>query len=192
MKKNTLDPSSQTPIELTASGQTFRIVPDKIDTITRIICAGLRVDDLELSWDFVDDEEMQALNRQYREKDRTTDVLSFPQFEWDEPLSFTPPLWPLPEAGERDEELPPEALGDVIMSPSVALANARSIGHDLDREVCFLLVHGILHLCGHDHMVPAEEERMTKEQQAIMKFLETVDGAPLWTGCATLVRAGAR
>ncbi|RYZ58003.1 MAG: rRNA maturation RNase YbeY [Proteobacteria bacterium] len=181
-----MDSDSQPFIELTTEDSTFRIDPLKVESLTRIICTGLGVDTFELSWDFVDDEAMQQLNRQYREKNTSTDVLSFPQQEWEEPLEFIAPEWPLADSDEDDEDLPPEMLGDVVISPNVALKNARSIGHSLDREVCFLLVHGILHLCGHDHLVPEEEERMTREQQAIMKYLEAVDGAPLWTHCATV------
>lgn len=187
-----LDPSSQNFIELSCSDEdsnstyTYRIDADKIETLTQHIMRGLGVEAYELSWNFVDDEEMQVLNREYREKDRSTDVLSFPQQEWDEALSFEQPDDTSAEDAEVDDELPPEMLGDVIISPMMALQNAKSIGHALDREVCFLLVHGILHLCGHDHMNPTEEERMTKEQQAIMKYLETITGdeQPLWVGCA--------
>ncbi len=181
-----MDSDSQPIIELSTADSTFRIDPLKVESLTKIICTGLGVETFELSWDFVDDEAMQHLNRQYREKNSTTDVLSFPQQEWEEPLEFIAPTWPLADAEEEDEEMPPEMLGDVVISPSVALKNARSIGHALDREVCFLLVHGILHLCGHDHLEPQEEERMTTQQQAIMKYLETVNGAPLWTHCATV------
>lgn len=188
-----MDPSSQNFIELsctdetTSSIRTYQIDPDKIENLIQHICKGLGVDSLELSWNFVDDEEMQELNRQYREKDRSTDVLSFPQQEWPEPLAFeNPESFADGEAHDDDEEfeVPPEMLGDVVISPNVALQNARSIGHDLDREVCFLLVHGILHLCGHDHMSPDEEERMTREQQAIMKYLESRPEGPLWINCA--------
>ncbi len=183
-----MDPSSQNFIELTCPDEDSQITrkylidPDKIELLTYHICRGLGVSAMELSWNFVDDEEMQTLNRQYREKDRSTDVLSFPQQEWEEPLSFETPG----EDEDYDEDLdgPPDMLGDVIISPNVALHNARNIGHDLDREVCFLLVHGILHLCGHDHMNPVEEERMVKEQQTIMKYLETQKEGPLWIGCA--------
>ncbi|MBC7661893.1 MAG: rRNA maturation RNase YbeY [Chitinophagaceae bacterium] len=183
-----MDSDSQPYIELTADSRTFRIDPNKIESLTKIICTGLGVETFELSWDFVDDEVMQTLNHQYREKNTSTDVLSFPQQEWEEPLEFIAPPWPIEARAEEDvdEDIPPELLGDVVISPSVALKNARSIGHDLDREVCFLLVHGILHLCGHDHLEPIEEERMTAQQQKIMTYLEAIDGAPLWTHCAKL------
>jgi probable rRNA maturation factor len=182
-----LDPSSQNFIELETTDSTsrtiYRIDLEKIESLTKHICAGLGVSDFELSWDFTSDEQMRALNHQYRDKDRTTDVLSFPQQEWQEPLSFdTPKEEDFHVAGEG----PPDMLGDVVISPSVALQNAKSIGHGLDREVAFLLVHGILHLCGHDHLDPDEEERMTKEQQIIMKYLESHPKGPLWIDCVSM------
>lgn len=160
----------------------FEIQADIIDRLARVICAGLGLPDYEVSWDFIDPEEMKSLNQQYRDKDRSTDVLSFPQEEWGEPLHFEAPSWPLPDT-DHAEDQPPQMLGDVIISPEDALANATGIGHRLDRETAFLLVHGILHLCGHDHMEPAEELRMIAEQQAIMAFLERAEQSPLWTGC---------
>lgn len=184
-----MDPSSQNFIELSCtdedSTRTYRIDPDKIDSLTQHICRGLGVETYELSWDFIDDEAMRTLNRQYRDKDRSTDVLSFPQQEWAEALAFETPE-PLAENEDESEDLdsPPEMLGDVVISPRVAHQNARNIGHSLDREISFLLVHGILHLCGHDHENPEEEERMTREQQAIMKYLETASADPLWINCA--------
>ncbi len=160
----------------------FQIQADIIDRLTQIICAGLGLPEYEVSWDFIDQDEMKSLNQEYRDKDRSTDVLSFPQEEWAEPLHFEAPSWPLPEV-DRSEDEPPQMLGDVIISPEDALANAQSIGHALDRETAFLLVHGILHLCGHDHIEPQDEQRMIAEQQAIMAFLERAEQSPLWTGC---------
>jgi probable rRNA maturation factor len=160
----------------------FHIQADRIERLARTVCTGLGLPDYQVSWDFIAQDEMQALNQQYRGKDRSTDVLSFPQEEWDEPLHFEAPPWPLPDT-ETDDNEPPQMLGDVIISPEDALANANSIGHSLDRETAFLLVHGILHLCGHDHMQPEEEQRMIAEQQAIMAFLERAEQSPLWTGC---------
>ncbi|HYX35211.1 MAG TPA: rRNA maturation RNase YbeY [Oligoflexus sp.] len=160
----------------------FEIQAPIIDRLSRVICAGLGLPDYEVSWDFIDQDEMKTLNHQYRGKDQSTDVLSFPQEEWAEPLHFAPPQWPLPES-HQDDDMPPQMLGDVIISPADALANAENIGNKLDRETAFLLVHGILHLCGHDHLQPEDEQRMIAEQQAIMAFLERAEQSPLWTGC---------
>lgn len=160
----------------------FSVQTPIVDRLVRAVCTGLGLETYEVSWNFVDPIEMQSLNQQYRQKDRSTDVLSFPQEEWAEPLHFAAPAWPL-AAAAADDDQPPEMLGDVIISPEDALTNASEIGHSLDRETAFLLVHGILHLCGHDHMQPEEEQRMIAEQQAIMTFLERAERSPLWTGC---------
>ncbi len=160
----------------------FTVQASTFDRLARAICTGLGLPTYEVSWDFIDQEEMRSLNKQYRDKDSSTDVLSFPQEQWPDPLRFRAPVWPLPEP-TIDEELPPKMLGDVIISPVDALQNAKGIGHSLDREAAFLLVHGILHLCGHDHIQANEEQKMVTEQRAIMSFLETIEARPLWTGC---------
>ncbi|MBT9175866.1 MAG: Endoribonuclease YbeY [Firmicutes bacterium] len=93
-------------------------------------------EDTELSLAFVDDKEMQRLNLAFRGQDRPTDVLSF--------------------ADACEEELirpegAPKLLGDIVISLERALAQAEEYGHSLEREVAFLLVHGLLHLAGFDH-----------------------------------------
>ncbi len=95
----------------------------------------------ELSVLLTDDEEMTALNRQYRGRDRTTDVLSFSQQE-----------------GERSG-LQPALLGDVVISLPAAARQARERSAALWDEVLVLLVHGVLHLLGHDHAGMRREQR---------------------------------
>jgi probable rRNA maturation factor len=181
-----LEPDSIPYITVASATQRFRIRPESIDLIARTVCAGLGLDDYEVSWDFVDTAAMRELNNQFRSKDRSTDVLSFPQEEWLTPRLFQRPQWPLPPLPSEDDDLPPQVLGDVVISPADALQNAENIGHNLDRETCFLLVHGILHLCGHDHMEPEEERLMIEQQKLIMEFLETVADRPLWADCISL------
>jgi probable rRNA maturation factor len=114
-------------------------------------------------------------------------VLSFPQHEFPKPLEVLP-------RARRAKARPgiPDPLGDVVISLPEALANAEAIGHALDREVAFLLVHGILHLCGHDHMVPKDERRMLAAQRQLMGILARKagpHGKPLWTKCVRKKRA---
>lgn len=71
-------------------------------------------------------------------------------------------------------------LGDLVISLEDAARNANDIGHSLDREAGFLIVHGILHLCGHDHMEPAEEELMTSMQRSLMDRMNAEFTPPLW------------
>ncbi len=113
----------------------------------------------QISLVLTDDETVRQLNREYRGLDRTTDVLSFSFEHWghwegdeDAPIPVDDALtgWPLP-----DEEPPP--LGEIVISVPQAARQAESQGVPLRRELALLIVHGALHLLGHDHY--EEEER---------------------------------
>jgi probable rRNA maturation factor len=97
-------------------------------------------DSAELSIVLTDDAEIHALNRDYRGRDRPTDVLSFAQREGEGPV---------------DESL----LGDVILSVPTAERQARERGQSVESELLELLAHGLLHLLGYDHEISEEEER---------------------------------
>lgn len=152
----------------------YSVDRDKIRAIAGLVCSSLGFRTWELSITFVDSDEIRSLNAEYRNIDKSTDVLSFPLQEWDEPITFEKPFKPT-TAGKNPL---PFMLGDLVISLQDAEKNAKDIGHSLDRETCFLLVHGILHLCGHDHMEPEEEELMTSMQRILMEKLATP--APMW------------
>lgn len=142
----------------------YKIDRKKISHIVTEISRRLGVAQYEICLQFVSPRKMQALNKKYRHQDKSTDVLSFPQYTWKRalkvkstPTSAVKILNPLP-------------LGDVIICPDEAENNAQETGHTLDKEVCFLLVHGILHLVGHDHMKTPEKKRMFTEQRKLMRF----------------------
>ncbi len=135
------------------------------------------VADHELSVSFVDSQTIQNLNKEHRDKDSATDVLSFPQCEFSPPLRCSATSKDiLPFEGT----IPPQTLGDVIISLDEAFSNAKKIGQDIEKEVCFLIVHGVLHLCGHDHIEKDDEEKMLQEQRALMTLIETEANAPKW------------
>lgn len=100
-----------------------------------------------------DDEELQALNKQWRGLDRPTDVLSFAEQEGAPLTSLSPKTF----------------LGDIIISAERATAQGRDLGHGTVREMTFLVVHGLLHLLGYDHMEPEEEWEMLAMQREIME-----------------------
>jgi probable rRNA maturation factor len=114
--------------------------------------------DCEISLTLTDNDGIHALNKQYRGIDAPTDVLSFPQIEY-----------------ENTEEPPTDnevMLGDVVISLEKAEAQADEFGHSFEREVAFLTVHSMLHLLGYDHINSEEEEKeMREKQSAIMKEL---------------------
>ena len=114
------------------------------------------LDDMtEVDITIVDDEEIHQLNRDYRNADRPTDVLSFALDEDDEDE---------PELLEGQLHL----LGDIIISAETATRQAEEFGHGLEREIVYLAVHGLLHLLGYDHMVEEDKVVMrAKEEEAL-------------------------
>ena len=114
------------------------------------------LDDMtEVDITIVDDEEIHQLNRDYRNVDRPTDVLSFALDEDDEDD---------PELLEGQLHL----LGDIIISAETATRQAEEFGHGLEREIVYLAVHGLLHLLGYDHMVEEDKVIMrAKEEEAL-------------------------
>jgi rRNA maturation RNase YbeY len=116
--------------------------------------------DKELSILFTDDEHMASLNQQYRDKEGSTDVLSFPMME-DLDRETAPALFE------------PVMLGDVVVSVDTALRDAEELKQPFERTVDRLLIHGILHLLGYDHeKSQADAMCMTKEEERLMAHLE--------------------
>ncbi|MDQ0339641.1 putative rRNA maturation factor [Caldalkalibacillus uzonensis] len=126
-----------------------------LEGLVQTAALALNLGDGEVSVTFVTDEEIRELNREYRDKDRPTDVLSFPMYEKEE--------WP--RLFEDDEYL---ILGDIIISVPRAKEQAEELGHSFERELGFLLVHGLLHLVGYDHDNDQHAERMFQLQEEIL------------------------
>ncbi len=132
------------------------------------ICQLLGVDRYDLSITFCDDTFIQQLNRQYRSKDKPTDVLSFPQEEWSSAISIEQPNTPL------ENSINAKSLGDLVISIDSALKNAKNISQPIQEEIYFLMIHGLLHLCGHDHLEKEEESVMIHQQKQILNRLNPV------------------
>lgn len=118
------------------------------------LVAALAPDAGSLGARFVGDREMRRVNRQFRAKDSTTDVLSFPGDEGD------------PEDGH---------LGDLLISVPAARRQAAAAGHSVDRELKVLLLHGVLHCLGHDHETDRGE--MERLERRLRKAWIPMDGA---------------
>jgi probable rRNA maturation factor len=116
--------------------------------------------DATVSLTLVRDAEMRDLNRDHREKDAPTDVLSFPLFE---PDAFDRTGATAPRAAVTGERM----LGDIVISVDTAARQAAAYDAPLEREVERLLIHGVLHLCGHDHMEPGERAVMEREERRL-------------------------
>ena len=116
----------------------------------------------EISITFVDNEEIREINRENRDIDRATDVLSFPMNEMKNGEFLYEP-----DTDERGRLI----LGDIVLSLEKAEAQAQEYGHSYKREVAFLCVHSMLHLIGFDHMVEEEEKQMFSLQEEILDSL---------------------
>ncbi|MFY9781040.1 MAG: rRNA maturation RNase YbeY [Candidatus Baltobacteraceae bacterium] len=117
-----------------------------------------------LSLSFVGDAAIRRLNREHRGKDTATDVLSFPLFEAAGPGARRAAKPVPPGAPER-------LLGDVVISVDTAWRQAREYDAPLQAEVERLLIHGLLHLLGHDHEEPRERARMVREERRLAAVL---------------------
>jgi probable rRNA maturation factor len=101
------------------------------------------------------DEDVQALNREFRNVDAPTDILSFPADD-------------IPDIGDDDE---PPYLGDLIIAYPYASAQAAHAGHDMDDSMTLLVVHGTLHLLGYDHDTPENRDLMWQAQAHALRAL---------------------
>ena len=140
--------------------------PELTGQVTRVIEAALKAERVEVPCEisvlFTDNDGIQAINREMREIDRPTDVLSFPMFELEPGV---PP--------EDEDYLDPETgmcpLGDMCISLERAEEQAKEYGHSLERELCYLAVHSVLHLLGYDHLDEGPMKRqMRAREEAIL------------------------
>ena len=127
------------------------------------VLAAAGVQSAELSLVLVSDRRMRSLNRRYRKKDRTTDVLAFPMHERKRGQIYFP---------RRKTNLSPFLLGDVVISLPTAKRQAAELGHSLRDEVSRLLVHGVLHLLGYDHERSERDALlMARREKAVLRTI---------------------
>ncbi|MBE4908020.1 rRNA maturation RNase YbeY [Bacillus luteolus] len=147
-------------LEIDFIDETQEVSEEHINTLTGLLNSAAAIEGVEegseLSITFVDNEKIQEINRDYRDKDRPTDVISFA----------------LEELGEGEIEIVgadmPRILGDIIISIPKTKEQAEEYGHSFLRELGFLAVHGFLHLVGYDHEEQEEEEIMFSRQREIL------------------------
>ena len=137
--------------------------------IERVLAAGERYlpqlpgsPEQEVFVCITDDREIQRVNKEHRDIDRATDVLSFPMLEHKDGMGEVDPLDLDPETGRL-------LLGDIILSADHVAAQAEEYGHSVERELTFLVCHGFLHLRGFDHMTGVDERKMMDTAEAILK-----------------------
>ncbi len=122
-----------------------------------------------------DDDAIHEINREYRNVDRATDVLSFPTVNY--PAGVTAGQADALLRRELDDELNACMLGDLILSVPHVLAQAEEYGHSPERECAYLLVHGLCHLMGYDHIEEDDKRRMREMEEKILTAIgQTRDG----------------
>jgi probable rRNA maturation factor len=148
-------------LEIDMMDETTEISEEQWMDIEQLLQFAAKMEEItpgaELSVTFVNNEKIKEINRDYRNKNQATDVISFAMEEMGE--------------GEMEiiyEEDAPRMLGDIIISVPKAIEQAEEYGHSLKRELGFLALHGLLHLLGYDHESEAEEKEMFDKQKEIL------------------------
>lgn len=127
--------------------------------------------DICVNISIVSNEEIRILNRENRDVDRETDVLSFPMLEFESPEILKYEL----SEFDFDPENKCVFLGDIILSKEKIESQAEEYGHSLFRESVYLTLHGILHLMGYDHMEDDDKRLMRSKEKEILKELGIED-----------------
>ncbi|MFA6859942.1 MAG: rRNA maturation RNase YbeY [Clostridia bacterium] len=123
---------------------------------------------LVFSVSFVNEKTIQELNKKHREIDKVTDVLSFPMLD----LKPFDVIDTIKFANDMDKQSKYIFVGDVVICLSKAIAQSKEYGHFLEREICFLALHGFLHVLGFDHINEEDELVMQELAEKIMKKIK--------------------
>ncbi|WP_334298874.1 rRNA maturation RNase YbeY [Paraclostridium bifermentans] len=142
-----------------------------INIINEVCEKALKAEEVNIPYQisllFVDNEEIRDINRETRGIDKATDVLSFPMLDYPKDKVFKE-VYKETKFNEiylDGEEL---VLGDMVLSLERAKEQSIEYNHSFNREVCYLVVHSILHLLGYDHMEDEEKKRMRKREEEIL------------------------
>ncbi len=125
---------------------------------------------VEISLTITDDDGIHEINKEFRNIDKPTDVLSFPTISYDEPGDFS-----VIEGEQKVDLLDPDtgniSFGDIVINENRVRSQALEYGHSEKREFAFLVAHSMLHLCGYDHMEEDEAAVMERKQNEVLNSL---------------------
>ncbi|MCR1933845.1 rRNA maturation RNase YbeY [Clostridium tepidum] len=124
--------------------------------------------DYEISVVFIDNNNIKEINKEYRNIDKVTDVLSFPMLDYEEGKVFKD-LYLNYEFDESDLDEGNLVLGDIALSLEKAKEQSKEFGHSFLRETCYLTIHSVLHLLGYDHMEEKDKTIMRQREEEILK-----------------------
>ena len=132
------------------------------EVVSRVLEEEKVLPEVDVYITLTNNEEIHKINKEYRDVDRPTDVLSFPMYERDEIAGLK---------NDTDDEIE-KILGDIIVSIEKVREQAEEYGHSFERELAYLVTHGMLHLLGYDHMIEEEKEQMRKKEEEILGKLK--------------------
>lgn len=115
---------------------------------------------------FTNNDRIQEINREHRQIDKPTDVLSFPMYDKEEIDGYRKI-----DKEENSKEVHPIILGDIIISVEKVAEQANEYGHTYDRELAYLVVHGMLHILGYDHINANDKKKMRQKEEEILQKL---------------------
>jgi len=131
-----------------------------INLLNKVVNEALEIEnidkDVEVCISFVDNDQIRELNRDFRDKDKETDVLSFPQYDNQELIS------------KQDNIV---VLGDIVISMEKAKEQSIEYGHSFEREVAFLTAHSMFHLLGYDHDTEENTQLMRQKEERVLELL---------------------
>ena len=154
--------------------ETKEDLPFDVEETVRLVCEAVLNSEncpyeTQVNVVLTDNDEIRMLNKECRQIDSETDVLSFPNLDFE-----TAGIFEISEDAEADYFDPDTGelvLGDIMISVDKVREQAESFCHSLRREFAFLVAHSMLHLCGYDHMESGEAEIMERKQEAILTGL---------------------
>lgn len=150
-----------------------------IDKIKATIDFALKEEGVKVPYQisllFVDNEEIRTINKENRNIDRETDVLSFPMLDYEKDKVYKDMYlyYDFDETFMDGDEL---VLGDIVLSLEKALEQSKEYNHSFEREASYLVVHSVLHLLGYDHMEEEEKKIMRNEEEKILSKMNIVRG----------------
>ena len=134
----------------------LRLSKTKLEVLVQTLLSHLKLSGSDFDLTLVDDPTIQKMNHQFRKKNQATDVLSFPLHEF-----------------KRVTQYQGLFLGDLVISVETAVRQAPNFNHSSWQEICFLIIHGLLHLLGYDHELDEKEEkRMQRMEVKLWKAIQ--------------------
>lgn len=150
----------------------IKVENDMKEKIEEIINYALKeeevVCDTEVSVIFVDNDSIREINKNERNIDKATDVLSFPMLDYNEGKVYKE-VYKSYSFSQEDLDGGELVLGDIVLSLERAKEQSEEYGHSFIREVCYLTIHSVLHLLGYDHIRETDKKRMRKREEEILE-----------------------